>query len=67
MIEDQDIPHGLNAQTYAALPIERQIELTVALLKRGDLQAIENLGIKIVDSSELANEPPQVIRIDPVN
>ena len=63
---DQDTDM-LDAQTFSALPRKRQIEITAELLKRGDMQAIENLGIKIVTSDEIADSPPDVIEINCLN
>jgi hypothetical protein len=57
----------LDAQTFSALPAQRQVEIAAELLKRGDMQAIENLGIKIVTPEELANEPSDVIEIKSLN
>jgi hypothetical protein len=59
----EDLPIGLDAQSFAALPAERRTAIIAALLQRGDFQTIKNLGVKIVDSDELKNEPPHVIEI----
>lgn len=53
MSEHEDTFTGLDAQTYAALPAERKMEIAVILLKRGDMMAIENLGIEVIDADEL--------------
>ena len=57
----------LDAQTFSALPPERKMEIAAELLKRGDLHAIENLGIKIVTPEEIADGPPDVIEIKSLN
>jgi hypothetical protein len=57
----------LDAQTFSALPTKRKIEIAAELLKRGDMQAIENLGIKIVTPDEIADGPPDVIEINCLN
>ena len=63
---DQDT-HMLDAQTFSALPPERRIEIAAELLKRGDFNAIENLGIKIVTPEEIADGPPDVIEVKSLN
>ena len=52
---DQDIDiEALDAETFAALPAKRKVEIQIELLKRGDWKTIENLGIKVVNANELA-------------
>jgi hypothetical protein len=58
----------LDAQTYSALPPERQVEIAAELLKRGDWETIENLGIEIVDADQWAQAgESDVVRVNSLN
>lgn len=61
----------LTKEEFAALPKARQVEITAELLKRGDFDAIKNLGIEIMTDEEWlaskADGPPDVIEIKNLN
>jgi ribosomal protein L18E len=57
----------LDAQTFSALPPQRQIEIAAELYERRDFEAIEALGVKIVTLEEIANEPPDAIPVTSLN
>jgi hypothetical protein len=61
---DQELA-ALDAETFAALPAKRKVEIQIELLKRGDLVAIENLGIKVMTGDEWAalDDGPDVIEV----
>jgi hypothetical protein len=63
---DQDT-NMLDAQTFSALPPERQIEVAAELYARKDFEALNRLGVKIVTTDEIADEPPDVIEINSLN
>ena len=62
---DQELA-ALDAETFAALPATRKMEIQDALLQRGDMKAIENLGIKVMTGAEWAKSgESDVIEIKP--
>lgn len=56
---------------FSELSKRRQMDIIGELLKRGDLQAIQALGVKIMTDEEWlaarADEPPDVIEIKSLN